>query len=89
MGAGFTKEDAWIAMRKAVILNPLSSARKQSFYAIWQAMKQDLYLGSSSMDVRHRLGDPDVEAIGEDSVLWTYGLVALEFKDDSLVEIED
>lgn len=83
------RKDAWIAMRKAVILNPISSERKQGFYANWRAMKQGISLGASSMDIRRHLGDPDVEAKGKGYALWTYGLVSLEFQDEKLSAIKE
>lgn len=83
------RKDAWIAMRKAVIINPISSERKQGFYANWRAMKQGISLGASSMDVRRHLGDPDVEATGKGYALWTYGLVSLEFQDEKLSAIKE
>ncbi len=79
--------DAWVAIRTAVIINPISSERKEAFYAVWGKLKAAVPLGSSSMEVQRLLGDPDVEGIGESSVFWTYGLVTLEFEDDRLTAI--
>ena len=63
------------AIRKAVIINPISSERKKSFYAFWSYMRQRINLGDSETQVRRHLGVPDVEAIGTDSGLWIYGVL--------------
>ncbi len=81
--------DAWVAIRTAVIINPISSERKEAFYAVWGEWKSDVLLGSSSMEVRRQLGDPDVKAVGESSETWIYGLVSLEFEDDRLTAINE
>ncbi len=81
--------DAWVAIRTAVIINPMSSERRETFYAVWGTWKSDVLLGSSSMEVRRQLGDPDVEAVGDSSATWVYGLVSLEFEDDRLTAINE
>ncbi len=81
--------DAWVAIRTAVIINPISSERRETFYAFWGTRKSDVLLGSSSMEVRRQLGDPDVKAVGESSETWIYGLVSLEFEDDRLTAINE
>ncbi len=82
--------DSWIAIRKAVILNPISSERRQAFYAAWNQIKQHgISTGETTQQVRSRLGDADVVARGQGNELWTYGLVVLEFKQDRLVAIKE
>ena len=81
--------DAWVAIRTAVIINPISSERNEAFYAVWGKLKAGVPLGSSSMEVRRLLGDPDVEAVGKSSALWSYGLVSLNFEDDRLTAINE
>lgn len=83
------RRDAWVAMRKAVTINPMSAERRQGFYALWKGMKQGLSPGASPMDVRRHLGDPDVEASGKGHALWTYGLVSPEFQDEKLSAIKE
>ena len=82
--------DAWIAIRKAAILNPISSERRQAFYAVWNEIKQHgISVGETTEQVRSRLGDPDVVARGQRNELWTYGLVSLEFQNEKLSAIKE
>jgi len=81
------EDDGWAAMRKAIIINPISSERKKSFYAMWSHMRQRINLGDSETQVRRHLGVPDVEMIGPDWGLWGYGVVSLKFQGGKLSEI--
>ena len=83
-------QDAWWAIRQGVIINPLSGERRQAFQRFWEAKKNSgLVLGLTVNEVRQRLGTPDVEAYGSDTVLLGYGLVALNFESGVLVKISE
>ncbi len=83
------EDDGWAAIRKAVIINPISSERKKSFYAFWSYMRQRINLGDSETQVRRHLGVPDVETIGMEPGLWIYGVVSLEFRGGNLFQINE
>ena len=82
------KQEAWWAVRQAVLVNALSSDNRSNFRLFWQRMKdQGLRVGLASDEVLRQLGTPDVQAVGSDSELWIYGLVSLHFENGTLVEI--
>ena len=81
--------DAWVAIRKAVLLNTISTERKNAFYGSWRGMKQNITLGMSTLDINKHLGEPDMKATGANTETWLYALVALEFKNGKLTEIKE
>jgi len=84
------RADAWIAIRKAIILNPGDPQRQRAFNTIWNSMKLEVTLGTSEKDVRRLLGTPDIEYSGKGASLWlVYGVVTLEFKNGKLKAISE
>jgi hypothetical protein len=82
------KQQAWWAVRQAVLVNSLSSDNRSNFRVLWQRMKdQGLRVGLASDEVLRRLGTPDIQIVGSDLEYWMYGLVELRFENGTLVEI--
>ncbi len=90
-------QDSWWAIRQAVIINPLNGERREGFRLNWEARRDFLVLGVTSLnEVLERLGTPDTKMVVSDSatgtvskVLLGYGLVSLKFEPDVLVEIAE